>query len=280
MISLLTLFATLGVVVLLAPVIAFLALWWKQERVVFQPPRVYILSPDSSIARLDYRASDGQLLRAYLVGPSQSAISLVIAFHGNADIAEWLVPWARELHVHTGASVFLPEYRGYSGLLGRPTYMASQADAHAALRHVEYELGVPRRQLVFFGHSLGSAVAAELAVAAPPAALILQSPFTSARAMASRMLVPPLPNLWDHVSRVHFDTAARVHELSSPVFVAHGGYDLVVPVSMGHAVYQSARVRGQLLIVQGAGHNNVPEIGQQAYWTWISAAVALAMARD
>ncbi len=268
--------ATLGVAVLLAPFVAFLVLWWKQERILFQPPRVHVLDPDSSVTRLAYRTSDAQALRAYLVGLPQPATALVIAFHGNADVAEWLVPWARELHARTGASVLLPEYRGYSGLPGRPTYTASQADARAALRYVEDELRVAQRRLVFFGHSLGSAVAAELAVAAPPAALVLQSPFTSARAMASRVLIPPLPRLWDHVSRVHFDTAERVRQLSAPVFVAHGARDLLVPVRMARTVHESARVRGDLLVVSNAGHNDVPERGQQAYWTWISRAVALA----
>ncbi|MHB1861475.1 MAG: alpha/beta hydrolase [Gemmatimonadaceae bacterium] len=268
--------ATIGVAVFLASLVTFLVLWWKQERILFQPPAVYVPGPEPSVARLAYHASDAQALQAYLVGLPQPAAPLVLAFHGNADVAEWLVPWARELHARTGASVFLPEYRGYSGLSGRPTYTASQTDARAALRYVEDELRVARHQLVFFGHSLGSAVAAELAVAVPPAALVLQSPFTSARAMAARVLVPPLPGFWARVSRVHFDTSSCVRHISVPVFVAHGARDRIVPASMARAVHESARIPGEFLVVSNAGHNNVPEMGQQAYWTWISHAVALA----
>ena len=158
-----------------------LLLWRHQERVIFQPPRPAPRPlPSSTVGFRQYGADDGQVLHAYLVGALDAGQPLVIAFHGNADLAEWLLPWARELHARTGASVLLPEYRGYGGLEGRPTYSGSQLDARAALRLAQTEFGIPSARLVLFGHSLGSAVAAELAAVAPPAALVLQSPFTSA----------------------------------------------------------------------------------------------------
>lgn len=255
-----------------------LLLWRHQERVVFQPPRpAPPPKPGSAAQILRYEADDGQQLHAYLVGPPDSGAPLVIAFHGNADLAEWLLPWARELHVRTGAAVLLPEYRGYGGLQGPPSYPGTQLDARAALRVAQLQLGVPSSRLVLFGHSLGSAVAAELAADAPPAALALQSPFTSARAMASRMLFPAAPFLWTRLSRVHFDTCARLADLETSVFVAHGDRDRVIPIAMGRRVYAAARVRGQLLVVPGAGHNDVPDVGQQAYWEWLAAAVSLGL---
>lgn len=256
-------------------VAAMLLLWRHQERVVFQPPRP--APPPAARSEAEFRrygADDGQSLHAYLVGTPGADRPLVIAFHGNADLAEWLLPWAQELHARTGASVLLPEYRGYGGLEGRPTYPGTQLDARAALRMAQTELGVPDTRLVLFGHSLGSAVAAELAAVAPPVALVLQSPFTSARAMASRMLFPAVPLLWTRFSRVHFDTCARVGDMETSVFVAHGGRDRVIPLAMGRRVYAAARSRGQLLVVPGAGHNDVPDVGQQSYWEWLAAAVA------
>jgi pimeloyl-ACP methyl ester carboxylesterase len=140
-------------------------------------------------------------------------------------------------------------------------------------------LNVPTSNLVYFGHSLGSAVAAELAATMPPRALVLQAPLSSARAMASRMIVPGLRAFFRLISRVHFDTLARVAGVTTPVWVAHGDRDRVIPVRMGREVFAAAACPGELLIVRGAGHNDVAEIGGAAYWSWITRAVRSEPAR-
>lgn len=258
-------------------VLAGALLWRLQERVVFQPPAIVPDAP-SSARRVGFRASDGHELHGYLVAPEaerREPETVVVAFHGNADLSAWLVPWASELARRAGAVVFLPEYRGYGGIAGTPTYSSSAHDARGALAWIRSEY--PGARIVLFGHSLGSAVAAELADSmAPelPASLVLQSPFTSARAMAGRMLLPPVPGLWEIVSRVHYDTRRVVATLNAPVWVSHGTRDAVVPVRMGRAVFAAARRRGELLIVSGAGHNDVGDEGGAAYWTWLTSAVS------
>jgi hypothetical protein len=107
-----------------------------------------------------------------------------------------------------------------------------------------------------------------------PSALVLQAPFTSAREMAARMLVPPIPWLWRRISRVHYDTRALVALLDAPVWVAHGARDVVVPTRMGRQVFGASRRPGELLIVDGAGHNDVSDIGGERYWRWLTSAVA------
>lgn len=258
--------------------ITILWLWRHQERVVFQPPGRWPEAP-SSATRVAYNATDGQVLHGYVVRPleaNDADAAVIIAFHGNADLAVWLVPWAAELARRSGATVFLPEYRGYAGIPGTPSYQTAAADASGALRHVRESMRPAR--IVLFGHSLGSALAAELAAAmAPPAAaLVLQSPFTSAREMAARMLVPPFAWLWRRIARVHYDTRAIVAALDVPVSVAHGTRDVVIPVRMGRAVHAAARVPGQLLLVERAGHNDVADVGGDRYWNWLVDAVSSA----
>jgi fermentation-respiration switch protein FrsA (DUF1100 family) len=167
----------------------------------------------------------------------------------------------------------LPEYRGYDGIVGVPSYEGSARDSRAALAYVRDSLHVASSRTVYFGHSLGSAIAAELAAVEPPRALVLQSPFSTAQAMASRMFIPGLAALWGLVSRIHFDTVGRVRSLMAPVSVAHGDRDAIIPVSMGRDVFDAARRRGELLIVHGAGHNDVADVGGAEYWTWLDRAV-------
>jgi fermentation-respiration switch protein FrsA (DUF1100 family) len=255
-----------------------LLLWQFQERILFQPPVGIVTSP-AAARQVRYRAADGAELFAFSVGDCTPESTVVLAFHGNAEVARWLVPWATTLARETDACVVLAEYRGYDGLPGPPSYASSARDARAALDYVVESLKVSPSNVVFFGHSLGSAIAAELAATAGPRALVLQAPFSSARAMASRMIVPGLRAFFRLISRVHFDTLARVAGAKAPVWVAHGDRDLVVPVRMGREVFAAAAYPGELLIVRGAGHNDVAETGGPAYWSWLTRAVRSEPAR-
>lgn len=256
--------ATLYVVVLITA-------WRMQERVVWQPPRLATY-PKADAQRLDYSSDDGQPLFAYLVGDPKGAPGLLIAHHGNADLAGWTTPWAIEVARATGWAVLVPEYRGYGGLGGSPSYVASQRDAEATYRLARERLHVDSTRIALYGHSLGSAIATELAAAHAPAVLILEAPFTSARDMARGPLAP-VALWWSVIARVHFDTRSTVAALDVPTWVVHGERDGVVPVHMGRAVHAAARVPGDLLIVRGAGHNDVSDVAGAAYWNWMRRAL-------
>jgi len=246
-------------------------LWRSQERILFQPPRLLEAPPESG--RVSYEAVDGQRLVGFMVGDPRAAPGVLLCFHGNADLAAWQLDWARKVERHTRYAVFLAEYRGYMSLGGSPTYSSTKLDARAAYDHLRVAFGLDRARMAFFGHSLGSAVATELAEIHPPAALLLQSPFSSARAMARLIVTLPVVLVWKAISRIHFDTRAAVSTLDLPVSVVHGRRDRIIPFRMGVEVYEAAKRKGQLLLVEGAGHNDVAEIAGKEYWRWIAAAL-------
>jgi pimeloyl-ACP methyl ester carboxylesterase len=258
-----------------------LLLWARQERIVFQPPGPPF-DEDSATVRVEYTAADGQELFGYLVSRPEGLESnvqrdsiidarplVLVVFHGNAEIAAWSLPWAQEVARRTGVHVLVAEYRGYAGLSGRPTYTGSRLDARAAYDYVRKTLGATPDRTVIYGHSLGSAIGVELAVEIKPRALLLEAPFTSARAMAARLGVPGILPLWRAISRVHYDTRTRVADLDIPVSVVHGERDMVTPVHMGREVFEAARRKGDLLILEGVGHNDVVETGGERYWDWL-----------
>lgn len=266
--------AALALVALVVLVAAF------QERVVWQPPaRGPAGAPPTTVARrIAYAADDGQPLHGYVVpGVGERDAErdrVVIAFHGNAEVAHDRIGWASAVAARTGWTVFVPEYRGYAGLPGTPTYAGSQADARAAHAVVRDSLGVPAERIAIHGFSLGTAVATELASEVRPAVLVLEAPFTSARDMARSGVLLPARLLWRWIARVHFDTRTRVADLDAPVWVAHGARDMIVPVRMGRAVHAAARVRGEYVEVAGAGHNDLPSAGGARYWDWLARALA------
>jgi fermentation-respiration switch protein FrsA (DUF1100 family) len=267
-----------------------LMLWARQERIVFQPPGPPFEDQVDTI-RVAYSADDGQPLFAYVVGERKEeggrsggdsllspASSVLLVFHGNAEIAAWSLPWAREVARRTGATVVLAEYRGYAGLPGRPTYAGSKLDARAAYEYARKTLGATPERTMIYGHSLGSAIAVELAGEIKPRALLLEAPFTSARAMAARLGVPGILPLWRAISRVHYDTRTGVADLDVPVWVVHGERDMVTPVQMGREVFEAARRKGELLLLTGVGHNDVVESGGERYWEWLQRGMGVATA--
>lgn len=247
--------------------------WAFQERIAFQPPDGPWPNA-AGTARVAYIARDGQQLFAYVIGDYSAPNGLLLSFHGNADLAVWQIDWAEEVNRRSGVTVMLAEYRGYMGLGGRPAYAGSRLDSDAAYLYARDSLRVPALRIAMFGHSLGTAIAAELAVRHRPAALLLQSPFTSARDMAGRMTGHALPDfLWRLISRLQFNTVARVGGLDAPVSVVHGGNDRLIPVKMGEEVFASAKVKGAWLLVPGAAHNDVALVGGDAYWGWLISAL-------
>ena len=258
--------------VVLLVLIAFVGIIWaNQERVVFQPPGDFAIEGP---AKVMYAAEDGQPLLGYVIGDRSRAQHVLVAFHGNAELAVHSVSWAEDVARRTGWLVLLAEYRGYAGLGGRPTYQASRLDARAAYAFARDTLGFPPERIGLRGFSLGSAVATELASDVDPAVLVLEAPLTSARDMARIIVARPLHLVWDRISRVHFDTERRVASLDAPVWVAHGEDDFTIPVRMGQAVFAAAKVKGELLLVPDATHNEIEYRAGPRYWRWLEQALA------
>ncbi len=245
-----------------------------QERIVFQPPKNFTRADTGFAKRIEYQAADGQPLVGFVIHPPSPGRHVLLCFHGNADLAVWQLDWGRDVAASSGHSVFLAEYRGYYGLGGRPTYARSQLDAEAAYRAAIEETHAGATNISFFGHSLGSAVAAELALRFAPRRLLLQAPFTSARGMGRLIIGRPLLLLWNRLSRVHFDNLRAVAALEAAVSVVHGERDRIVPLRMGKEVYAAAKLKGALLVVPAAGHNDLPDAGGDSYWRWLNEALA------
>jgi fermentation-respiration switch protein FrsA (DUF1100 family) len=160
----------------------------------------------------------------------------VLIFNGNAGNRAYRAPLADALR-RRGLQVLLFDYRGFGGNPGKPTEHGLAIDARAARRFLLGRRDVDAARLVYFGESLGTAVAVNLAVEHPPAALILRSPFSS---MAD---VGQYHYWWLPVRlliRDRYDTLERIGRVRSPLLVVAGERDVVVPVEYSRRVYERA----------------------------------------
>ena len=149
--------------------------------------------------------------------------------------------------------MLLFDYRGYGENAGSPSEAGLAVDARAAQEYVLRRPDVDRERVVYFGESLGSAVAVRLATERPPLALVLRSPFTSL-ADVGQHHYPMLPVHW--LLRDRFDSLSRISMVRCPVLVIAGKRDTIVPAAQSIRLYEHAREPRRLLLIDNADHND------------------------
>lgn len=238
----------------LAIYLAVVALMYvSQSRQVYFPVSVLATTPaDYGMAYEDVRfvTDDGLRLHGWFV-PADHARGVLLFFHGNAGNISHRIDSIRIFH-DLGLSVFIIDYRGYGGSEGRPSEHGTYLDARAAWRHLREARGVAPDGIVVFGRSLGASVAAWLAAREQPAAVILESAFTSAPDLGAE-LMPWLPIRW--LLHFEYDTLAAVREIRVPLLVIHSRNDEIVPFRHGREIYAAATPPKAFAEIEGA-HND------------------------
>jgi len=244
-----------------ALVVGFFAL--LQNRLIYFPSRRMIAPEDAGLEKVEqiqFLTSDGIRLSGwYLSPPSQAPV--LLNFNGNAgNLAgrAHLMEMARQ----NGWGMLLFDYRGYGGSAGTPSEAGLYRDSRGALDWLRVQKAVDQSRICYYGQSLGSAVALELAAADPPAALILEAPFTSMKNLA-RELYPWLP-----VSlflRNRFDNLESLRRVYCPKLIVHGRQDEVVPFRHGKTLFEMAPEPKQFLELN-THHNDIFENGGPPYW--------------
>lgn len=206
-----------------------------------------------------FQADDGVRLHGWLI-PGARPTTLLWS-HGNAGNIGHRLDKIREIHQRLGIGVFIFDYRGYGQSEGSPTEAGLYRDARAAREALVRDGGVPSERIVYFGRSLGAAVALELALAHPPPALILESPFLSIQAMANRTLPGS-----GYLFKSRFDSLARIGRLRAPLLILHGDADEVVPYEHGRRLWEAASEPKAFYTIARARHNDTYLVGGREYW--------------
>ena len=237
---------------------------------IFRPDRE--LSGDPSAVGLAFdevrfAAADGVALHGWFV-PGGDGATLVL-MHGNAGNISGRLRRLAELHEALGMNVFIFDYRGYGLSEGRPSEKGTYLDAEAALDYVASRGDVDPARTVVFGHSLGTAIAVEMAVRRDVQAVVLEAPFTSIGAMAS-LGYPFVPGI-GRILRTKYDSLSKIGGIGAPLLVVHGERDATIPIRMGRELYEAAAEPKRLLAIPGADHDDADVVGGDRYYDAIAA---------
>ncbi|MFQ5464287.1 MAG: alpha/beta hydrolase [Phycisphaerae bacterium] len=224
-----------------------------QSRLIYFPDREYDATPSDvglAFERIALATSDGETLAAWYV-PAADAKSTILYFHGTGGNMSDRLAALQLLH-RLGYHVLMVDYRGYGESTGTPGEHGMYRDAEAAWRFLVDSKQAAPEHIVFWGRSLGGAIAIELASRHEPAALVVESTFTR-MADVARIHYALLPVDWMLTQR--FPSVDHVAQMACPKLFFHGRDDGLIPLSIGKRLFDAAAEPKRFIETPG-GHRS------------------------
>jgi hypothetical protein len=264
----------LGTVCLLIVVYASTStyLWAKQENFIFRPKRSITKTPgdyqlpfEDVYINVDNGSGQSERIHAWWIPAENRSDRCLIYLHGSALNIQSNITHAKRFY-RMGFSVLLVSYRGYGKSDGAfPSEANVYADARSAWNYLVDQKGFKDQNIFIYGHSLGGAVAIQLALTHPDAGgVIVESTFTSIADMARQI---PKYRIFPLDLLVHqrFDSISKVGRLQIPVLYIHGTADTYVPPEMSRKLYDHTASDKRIKLIDGGGHNNSAHVGGAEY---------------
>lgn len=218
--------------------------------------------------RVEATTDDGVKLVGWRMGdPAAPAARWLLMFHGNGgDISNG----GRQEHYaalrRLGLHLLTFDYRGYGESAGDPTEAGIYRDADAAYAYLRDTLGVPPERVLIFGHSLGSAVAVDLASRVQSRALILEGAFTSVPDVGQRTYFFLPVRL---MARNRFASDEKISRVAVPKLFLHASADEVIPYDLGRRLFDIAPGPKRFVPLAG-GHNDAYAADSATYFGSVS----------
>lgn len=215
--------------------------------------------------RAHFWSSDGEELEGWLFEGGDLPVTILFMHGTNYNASDM---WATEERAAQfgsflraiGCRFFVFDYRGYGSSDGQASEHGTYLDAQAALGYLRSRREIDTSHVVFYGFSLGTGVATELAAREACAGLILRAPYTSFRDLIleryPRLRAPLALAPW--LPRTRYDSAAKIARIRAPLLVMHGDADATIPFSMGRRLYELANEPKTFVTMPGAAHQDFP----------------------
>jgi fermentation-respiration switch protein FrsA (DUF1100 family) len=235
-------------------ILGMISLFAFQRSLLYLPSHTYVPLSEAHANRafqeIFVRTEDGLDLKAWYA-PATSKPFTIVFFHGNGDCLYTASPIA-DPYIAAGYGFLLAEYRGYSGLPGKPTETGLYADGRAYIRWLMAH-GVASETIILFGHSLGTGVVVEMAGEFHAGGVMLLAPFLSMPDVA-QFHFPYLPAKYLVLDR--FENAKKIRDIHAPLLVVNGTNDEVIPPAQGKRLFDLANEPKQFQSLPGHGHND------------------------
>jgi hypothetical protein len=242
--------------VILALTGAYLALMilgaFFTDSIIFQPPPSGYRD-EASVLKLT--SANGSRISAMYFSNGNAKFTLLFS-HGNAEDIGYDIQFLEAIR-DAGFAVFAYDYQGYGTSEGKPSEKHLYEDSEAAYHYLINDLHVPPGRIIAWGRSLGAAAAVDLATRQPVAGLIMESAFTSAFRVLTRLPLLPFDK---------FPNLAKIRDVRCPVLVIHGRRDGIISFYHGTKLFAAANEPKLSYWVDNAGHNNLALVAGSQYF--------------
>jgi fermentation-respiration switch protein FrsA (DUF1100 family) len=224
-----------------------------QRHLMYHPAK-HILPPAEyglpSVREVFFPSADGMKLSAWVHAP-RAGFPTIVYFHGNAGhLGDRAAKFAA--FVDAGFGLVALGYRGYGHSEGSPTEKGIYGDARAAVAYALDTLRVPQGKLIYFGESLGSGVAVQMATERAPGLLMLEAAYTSVEARSAELYYYVLGVR--HFVLDKYDSLSKIKNVHAPLLMIHGELDPIIPPEHGRALYAAANDPKQLIMYPQVHH--------------------------
>lgn len=243
--------------------------WSEQRQFVFEPEPTWLTTPARNGLKYEEVripsggvGEQGELVSWWVPAATPNAPT-ILYLHGNFRNISLRPEVMRGLH-EMGYNQLLVDYRGYGHSTGGwPSEAKVYEDAEAAwVWLMKQRRATPARTFIY-GHSLGGAIATDLAVHHPGAAgLVIESSFSSMAAMGKKDYgFLPIKTVLNQ----KFDTLSKIDQLKMPLLILHGTNDKKIPWQMGQELFAKAPQPKKIVFITGAEHSNIPSFAWLEY---------------
>ncbi len=254
-------FVGLLILALLVYALVLVAIWWKQEKLLFAPTVLaqdHAFKIDRDVQERFIEVEGARLNALHLRLPKPKAV--VLFLHGNGgSLDNWFVN--TDFYRSMNVDLLMIDYRGYGKSSGAIT---SEAQLHSdvARNFVLLKSEYPALPVVLIGRSLGTGLASKLystlGVAQRPNLMILVSPFVSLQALAAVHFAWVPPALLRYPMRSDLALTAFDPKSFSAVLLLHGDQDQLIPLENSQrlaALHASIKLK----VIRGAAHNDLQD---------------------
>lgn len=243
--------------------------WSIQRDKIFLPSPIIQATPDrlglkyETVNMPSGSGKDAGELYTWWIPAETSGAPTLLYLHGSKNNLGHRIEHIPLLH-NAGFNLLMADYRGYGKSTGgTPSEAKAYEDAEAAWRYLTLQRKIAPGSIFIYGHSLGGAIAIELAVRHPNAGgVIAESTFTSMMDMAD-LEYAYLPV--DLLLNQRFDSIGKIRRLKVPLLLIHGTWDKRVPYQMSQRLFESALEPKFLKLIDGGEHGNSDLIAPLEY---------------